>query len=204
MFQEIFTFQVLNAAVDFLFGEAKALMAERRTVRQAAREAAAKEAERPAATAGNDAGEGSAAAETEVPQTQPAADSNDGGEVAPVDAALATQDATAPGDAAAPPATGRSTADVLLARNREEVLQTKVSATLAEQELATVAALLDEIAIYQRNRQRLQRRVALEGGADYAPISVLNQLASQEEALLRISEQLAAIVGGLMDASDAG
>lgn len=94
-------------------------------------------------------------------------------------------------EAAAPP-------DIpLLELDKETVLHRKVSQELAERQAEAIEALLEEINIYQRNRQRLEKRAALEGGKDFAPISVINQLHAQEDAILERSRQLAGLLDNL-------
>jgi len=82
----------------------------------------------------------------------------------------------------------------LLEQDKAVVLKRRVSEELAARQEGAIKALLDEIAIYQSNYQRLSKRVALEGGRDYAPVGVLNQLEAQEDAILERSQRLAQIV----------
>lgn len=85
----------------------------------------------------------------------------------------------------------------LLNERQETVVRRKVSEELVKRQEQAVQGLLDEIAIYQQNLQRLQKRAALEGGIDFAPVGVVNQLRAQQDALLEKSQQLAAIVDSL-------
>lgn len=85
----------------------------------------------------------------------------------------------------------------LLDQDKQAVLERRVSEELAARQEITIQGLLEEIAIYQRNYQRLSKRVALEGGRDFAPLGVVNQLEIQEDAILERSQRLAEIVDGL-------
>jgi hypothetical protein len=85
----------------------------------------------------------------------------------------------------------------LLDQDKQTVVKRQVSEELATRQEGAIKALLDEIAIYQVNYQRLSKRVALEGGRDYAPVNVLNQLEAQEDAILERSQRLAQIVDGV-------
>lgn len=85
----------------------------------------------------------------------------------------------------------------LLEQSKETVLNRKISQELAEQQVAEIEALLSQIEIYQKNRRRLDKRVALEGGIDYAPIGVVNQLYVQEDAILENSKELADLLSSL-------
>ena len=82
----------------------------------------------------------------------------------------------------------------LLEQDKQSVVQRRVSEELVRRKEEAIDALLEEIAIYQRNYDRLKKRVALEGGPDFAPISVSNQLEAQQDAILEASQRLAAIV----------
>jgi hypothetical protein len=85
----------------------------------------------------------------------------------------------------------------LLDQDKLVVVKRQVSEELAASQETAIQGLLDEIAIYQSNYQRLSKRVALEGGRDYAPISVVNQLEAQENTILERSQRLAQIVDGV-------
>ncbi len=82
----------------------------------------------------------------------------------------------------------------LLEQDKETVLKRQVSKELVKREEQAIQGILDEAAVYQQNLQRLQKRVALEGGIDYAPIGVVNQLHAQEDALLEASQRLAVVI----------
>jgi transposase len=129
---EVVAVPILMKAVDFLFGEAKKILEERRAARQKDKQ--------------------SVAAPPDIP---------------------------------------------LLNESKEIVVRRKVSEELVKRQEQALQGLLDEIAIYQQNLQRLQKRVALEGGMDFAPVSVVNQLRAQQDAILDKSQQLAAIVDSL-------
>ena len=137
MLVETFAIPVLMKAVDFLFDEAKNILAERQATRQEA-----------------------------------------------------GRQATAPPDIP------------LLDQDKESILRRKVSEELARQQEQAIQSLLEEIEIYRRNYQRLKKRVALEGGLDFAPVSVANQLQAQEDAILETSQRLAAIVNALTEQTD--
>ncbi len=79
------------------------------------------------------------------------------------------------------------------------VTSSKVSQELAKQETAEIKNLLETIAIYQNNRRRLDKRAALEGGEDFAPINVINQLRAQEDAILEKSKELAFLLDKLTE-----
>jgi hypothetical protein len=85
----------------------------------------------------------------------------------------------------------------LLDQDKQTILERQVSEELAARQESAIQGLLEEIAIYQRNYQRLSKRVALDGGRDYAPLGVVNQLEIQEDAILERSQRLAEIVDGL-------
>ena len=127
MLQEMFAFQTLTKAVNFLFTEASKILEERRLARQQGHQQAAEPPkiitleEHPTATT---------------------------------------------------------------------VLQIKITDELAQRKEQAIKGIMDEIAIYQTNYQRLKRRVALEGGVDFAPIAVVNQLFAQEDGILEASKRL--------------
>jgi len=82
------------------------------------------------------------------------------------------------------------------------VLQIKVTDELVQRKEQAIQGILDEIAIYQTNYQRFKKRVALEGGIDFAPIAVVNQLLAQEDAILEASKRLDVIFQDLIAQSD--
>ncbi|MBN2394515.1 MAG: hypothetical protein JXR84_27530 [Anaerolineae bacterium] len=135
MLQEMFAFQTLTKAVNFLFTEASKILEERRLARQQGHQQAA----------------------------------------APPQIITLEEHPTA-----------------------TTVLQIKITDELAQRKEQAIQGIMDEIAIYQTNYQRLKRRVALEGGIDFAPIAVVNQLFAQEDGILEASKRLDTILQDLM------
>lgn len=86
----------------------------------------------------------------------------------------------------------------LLAQDKSVVLSCKISAELAQMQQETIESILWQINRYEKNRLRLEQRIALEGGEDYAPLSVVNQLHVQEDAILKRSQELANLVNNLI------
>jgi hypothetical protein len=87
----------------------------------------------------------------------------------------------------------------LLNQDKEAILKHKVSEELIRQQQQLMEGTLEEIGIYQKNYQRLKKRMALEGGPEFAPISVVNQLRIQEDHILEASRRLAGILDDLIE-----
>jgi len=85
----------------------------------------------------------------------------------------------------------------LLDKDKESVLNRRVSEEMVRLKQKEVESTLVEIAAYQKNLQRLREQIAAAGGPKNAPIDKLSLRDAQEESVLEASARLAKIIDSI-------